>query len=319
MQDLTLHLDYLLQYHDCVVIPGLGAVLAHTEAPTFDTSTDRWSAPRRVFSFNADLKRSDGLIATSVARRCGISAEAASQRVRCDVEALISCLEQGGRGSLGAAGALSRTSTGSLIFEPGNAAWLTPGLMWLPSFEMAQLQSGISEQQRLAAEMRRRTTFGSIARQVGRAAACIAILLGLGWVVVQNLADVGGQQFASLIPNPTENIASAPKVAESTAPVVLIMAKAPANENVENILPEADVISAKPNAGYYLIVASLANRSEAEKFVSAYEGKVQLGILETDGRYRVYAASGDNATDVMQQGRKAEIAAVFPDSWVCKR
>ena len=68
---------------------------------------------------------------------------------------------------------------------------------------------------------------------------------------------------------------------------------------------------------YFLIVASLASLEEAQKFVASHRYQ-PLEILTIDGRFRVYAATGNNPAETLAAAR-GEVARNFPNAWVCRR
>ncbi len=82
MNQIVRHIEYLLRSGDgCVVIPGVGAVLSRRVSACFDASTGRFMPPAVEYSFNGALSRSDGALASSVARSRGIAYEQAARIV----------------------------------------------------------------------------------------------------------------------------------------------------------------------------------------------------------------------------------------------
>ncbi len=311
------HIEFLLQTHDCVVIPGLGAVLAHGVAPRYVAEEGRWIAPRRVFSFNPALSRTDGLLADSVARKRQISKDAAASEVRKAVESMRRMLEAEHRLDLGAVGVLEMNGENLLSFTPGKCDWLSPGTMWLPSPTVGLLPKASDIVRKHEAIDRRRDVSG-IMKRVAQIAACVAVMVGLGWAAVRNIADVSGEQFASIAPAHTDNVVEPGIMADNT-PIVVILAKAPADEVIENT-PVKQAVSVTDNKSdsYFLIVGSFNTRNEAEKYISQHT-EIPLGILEKDGRYRVYAAGGSTAAEVYAAARSETISSRYPDSWVCRK
>lgn len=314
---LITHIELLLQSHDCVVIPGLGAILAHGLAPYYDAVQGRWMAPRRVMSFNPALSRTDGLIADSVARKEQIGKEVAASVVRRDVDKMRKILESEHKLELGAVGTLEMTSEGLLSFTPGICEWLSPGYMWLPSPSVALLPKASDVTHAYDIEIRRRR-MPIILRRVAQIAACIAVMIGLGWVAARNLAFVSGEQLASIGPAHTDNAEVVSANADNT-PIVVILAKAPADEVIENI-PVKNIVKRLDNQSdlYYLVVGSFYTRDEAEKYISQHT-EIPLGILAKDGRYRVYAASGTTSAQVYEAAKSEAISSRYLDSWVCRR
>ncbi len=320
MNKLIPHIEYLLQSHDCVIVPGLGAILAHCVAPCYDDENECWSAPSRVFSFNPDLSRTDGLLAGSIARREKISIEAASSIVRKEAEELLLSLDVNHQISLGNVGVLTMDDKGLLSFTPGDMPWLSPEYIWLPPVYIKPLKRA-SELVKIHEKDELRKEWPYILRRCGQVAACIAVMLTLGWIVVHNLTYAPEEQFASMLPNVSSSESAAQHQQSSDAPVVLIMSNAPKDEVIENI-PVKEVVNKEKESesapNYYLIVASLASQAEADKFLRQ-NSDIHLGILAKDGRYRIYAASGNTAEEVLAASKSSEIASRYPQSWVCSR
>jgi len=311
------HLEYLLLSHDCVIIPGLGAVLAHGVPAFYDESREMWVAPSRVVSFNPELSRTDGLLAASIARRESISIDNAATTVRSIVDKMRKHLESSGSLSLGSVGMLEIADGNKLSFKPGIAPWLSPSCLWLPSFSARPLQSAAELAHRREASERREKLLPYILRRGSRIAAAAAILIAMGWIVVQNLTYAPKEQYASVAPITENVITLTPRIAEPTSPVVLVLARAPKDEVIENI-PASPRVNKEDKAKYYLIVASLASMAEAEKYVRQHSD-INLGILAKDGRYRVYAASGNTFEEVFAASKHEEIASRYSSSWVCRR
>lgn len=236
MNKLIPHIEYLLQSHDCVIIPGLGAVLAHGIPAFYDESRGVWVAPRRAVAFNPELSRTDGLLAASVARRDSLNIESATTVVRNEVDNMRKELELTGRLQLGSAGTLDLTAEGNLSFTPGDAACLSPSFAWLPSFAATPLESASELARRREATERKETWLPYLLRKGSRIAAAAAVLLALGWIVVQNLTYAPDEQFASVAPM-TEAVSDRQATPQQMSPVVLVLARAPKDEVVENIPP----------------------------------------------------------------------------------
>ena len=69
--------------NDCVVIPQWGAIIAQQEEPRFENG--RVMPARRYFTFNAQVDHNDGLIASSLMRRHGITYDQAMREVSAHV------------------------------------------------------------------------------------------------------------------------------------------------------------------------------------------------------------------------------------------
>ncbi len=340
MKALIRHIEYLLQSHDCVIVPGLGAVLCHGEAASYDAAAGLWKAPRRVLSFNPELSRTDGLLALSVSRRDGISVEAASARVTAAATAMRAELESSGRLSLGAAGELMRTPGGMLNYVPGTVGWLSPATLWLPDFSIAELATASNIARDAARAEERRNGWRTAVRRVAAAASIVGGVLALAWVVRTAMPGAASEQFASVGPAPEPSVVEVP--GRERTPLVLVVNRTPEREPVEVAeaaaapVPEArpvakPAVDAAPASAqeapaavrlnesdhYFLIVASLTSMDEAEAYVRKHNN-FNLGILTVDGRFRVYVATGESSAAALA-AKRGNIARQYPDSWVCRR
>lgn len=316
MQNLALHIEYLLQHHDCVTLPGLGALLVHGVAPEYDRLTHRWRAPGRAVSFNADIVRTDGLLAGSISRREGLSHEMAARRVETLVAGMRASLNSGNSVAIGRVGTLAPTEYGTMTFEP-SARWplFCAPTMWLPEVAAEPVSATDTLRGETARDDFNRSRSRIIFSTIGRAAACLALMVALAWVVVGNLRNGDGEaQYASVVPVKPAQLIERP--GELDAPIVWVLRHhADASVAVEPKPAKTSVTEAK---GYYLVVASLANMKEAEGFIAAHPGE-QFGILKADGRYRVYTDTASTAAELYQIAASDKFSSRFPSSWVCRK
>lgn len=142
------HIEYLVSHHDCVIIPGLGAVLAHHVTARYDADNQRWCAPCRGYSFNSALHQGDGLLVASLARAKNVSHERATIMVSDDISAMIRQLNADGVLSLGRIGDLYMDADHTLTFMPATTDMLTPGSSWMPVLKynaVPEVETAINE------------------------------------------------------------------------------------------------------------------------------------------------------------------------------
>ncbi len=61
-----------------------------------------------------------------------------------------------------------------------------------------------------------------------------------------------------------------------------------------------------------MIVASFPEESQATRYIAENPGRV-LGVLEQDGKYRVYAATGATYEEAAAQ------KSISDGAWICRR
>lgn len=308
MNAVIRHIEYLISRTDCVIIPGIGALLAHRQCARFDFEAQMVTPPCRVLSFNGMLTETDGALAYSVARAEGISLEAASEKVKAETEAMKRQLMLDGQISLGRAGTLCLDAeSGAVTFNAFDADALSVATAWLPTVACKPVQQAAEPVEMIA--VHRPSPWARFAK----IAASIAVLLGICFVASTPIV-VDDMLLASLAPEiqplTVEELAM-PAYEEEAPALSITFAQLPAEEVVEEETEEAEVQPA-PLGDYLVIVGSFTTREEAEAYVARKYGE-GAGVVESHGRYRAYSAS--YATEAEARTAAAEIG----NAWACKR
>lgn len=340
------HIRYLLMHHDCVVVPGFGAFVMQTDSASFDASTGCFMPPCRQVGFNAEVRHDDGMLAASVARREGVSYDVARKLIDNDIAMLRSRLTGSGMAILPRLGRFDISADGRLVFSPDEVHdtvnWCYAGLRPVAVSAMISeaVDSAVEEHPAIL-----NVPFRHNVARWARVAASVALLVGLGAVLsTPVLVDRDSMQYASVAaPEVVKGAHSItlPTVADSTnqvlycvvpsadeaTAVVDLKAKERARQRMlmmeqieayNNGLQKKEVAkNASPSAGHYLIVASCETRAKAERYVSRRAGQ-GLGIVEGDGRYRIYVASSDDRS-VLEAQRDTSIKSRYPDAWIYSR
>jgi hypothetical protein len=74
---LEKYIDQLLFRYQCVTVPGFGAFLTETQSTQWIESTNTFSPPKKLLSFNSNIKNNDGLLANHIATTEKITYETA--------------------------------------------------------------------------------------------------------------------------------------------------------------------------------------------------------------------------------------------------
>lgn len=111
------HLSSLLYRYQCVTVPGFGAFLTEIKPAYIDSDTNTFYPPKKVISFNANLKNNDGLLANHIALQEKISYEQAVAKIEQAV-AVWSATLLNEVITLKNIGVVTLNSEGSLLFTP---------------------------------------------------------------------------------------------------------------------------------------------------------------------------------------------------------
>ncbi len=327
MSILSLHISHLLWHDGQTSVPGIGVFrLVRSCAAVGDTVL---SAPstRVVFEPLADAE-ADALVA-SVCRREGLDESAGRRFVEAECASLAASLEAGFSLDLPRIGTLTADAiTGELCFSVAGAASVLPSL---PALSIAPLAvpeppSGKQIEEAAGALARRRDEFERLLRRTASSAAAIAMFALVAFVVSQLPSRNSVRQQASMAMQPFEEVQSCEEPVASAANVepalVLILntpadASAPAKQRYKKAVPPDAV---EVIGRYCLVVASLASEQEAMSYIRTHSTTgMPLRLLAEDGRWRVFALSGDSFDEVNAIARNLDVYSLYPSAWICRR
>ena len=114
------HISDLLYRYQCVTVPGFGAFLTETVSAHVTGSASSFFPPKKVVSFNANVKNNDGLLANHVALQEKMSYELAVVKIGDVVNEWTYLLQNRNRVVLKNIGEISVNNEMNWVFEPAN-------------------------------------------------------------------------------------------------------------------------------------------------------------------------------------------------------
>jgi len=118
MKKIELYISELVDNHDCVIIPGLGAFIAQPTSADIHPITHKFTAPGRTLGFNAQIKVNDGLLASEISVREGISFQEANTYIEEFVKKIATSLSLYKHYNFTGIGRFFYNLEGKLEFEP---------------------------------------------------------------------------------------------------------------------------------------------------------------------------------------------------------
>lgn len=200
MNLISRHIEYLVRYNDCVIVPGWGAFIAQHQPATL--INNRLTPPSRNLAFNSTLTHDDGLLASSIARQAGIGYDLAVKHIAEEVNAMRHQLKAQGEVAMSNIGLFQHNADGTMLFEPfekSSAATRYFGLNSInltPVLTQARIEAGED-----ATKGKKDTIFVPIRRSWTRVAASIAVMIGLGFTLTTPIVNDNAHQ-ASMITTP---------------------------------------------------------------------------------------------------------------------
>lgn len=310
------HIQYLIVNRDCVVIPGFGAFVSRYVPASFNDDGTLIVPPSRELGFNSTLSHDDGTLTGSITRREGVSYECARIAVEQEVELMHRRLHHERNLNLSRIGLLTLTDYGTVEFTPEKESPLVAlpfkGFPLLNLEPIMRISANTETEEPIILDMESGNARGKRRRNFAIAtlkyAASAAVLVG---VCLTMLTPISPQNvdFASLQPIiPTETTVSTTET-QNPDKQIFIPKPDPAEATAE-VKNDTDK--------YYVIVASSTTLKEAKKYVRMHSSeKYPLQILHNEGRYRVFAASGNDFGEMSDfRTSDSEFVAANPNAWV---
>lgn len=115
---IEIYIAQLLYRYQCVTVPGFGAFLTEIQSAQLNESTHTFSPPRKMISFNPNIKNNDGLLAHHIAKSEKTSYEYAVSAIQYEVFNLKKTLEENGVFTIKNVGSIGLNTSNNLVFTP---------------------------------------------------------------------------------------------------------------------------------------------------------------------------------------------------------
>lgn len=306
LKELSLHIEYLLHRHDCVVLPGIGALLVSTVPSRIADDLSIIAPATRSVCFNAALRRSDGLLAMSYSRRNRISYEDAQAHVDHIMAEIAETVDRGKKLCLGKIGSLRKNqgAESGVEFTPSDELQLETS--YLSAVNLShRTKPTIAVSNNVQSEKRKFDTennyYIAVNKTFARVAAifCLVILAAVSVYFPATNYNSGYQTDQAAIVRPTK---------------IIEQAKIPVKESTQ--LPEKEqVVEVSDTAKYYLIVASLRTEAEVQKYLSSKSDET-LGVVSGKKISRVYAAKSDDRDSLLTIMRDPDFKSRYSGAWI---
>lgn len=337
MENLALHIEYLLLRHDCVVIPGLGAFINVCIAPSIDEITWMLTPPRHEIRFNAAMRDDDGLLAHSFARKYGVSHREGVEMVAREVSAVVSELNTDGEVTFGRLGVLSLEAEGRLRFYPisslgkyeSQLGYYAVSIRPKAAESADEANSGkfISEP-KISEDMRKnvrhlnfeKNYYIPINKSFAKVAACLIVIFTVVFATFNPVNDSRLEDKASVLPI---NAITPAKEIEKVAAKDIAASEDDVNAESANVKSDITteeenvVLEAKNEAVYHLIVGTFGNRKMADDYIAQHAGDgYRLQAIESKGLTRVSVMDSDNRQALQSELNTSKFRSQYPGAWI---
>lgn len=341
MLRIMIHIERLLLIHDCVIIPKVGGFVLQKLPAVYRREDHSFSPAKKEIVFNPTLQHNDGLLIESYMKLYGADFGKAQCMLDEDTEMLKQAFQKKTKIPLGAIGSFYPGEEGKVIFTPSTSAPFSISSYGLDTFRFPTLESlKNTKNKSVAAEEskpKRKDIFyipvnTTLFRTVVASAAAVALFLLIS-TPVKNVNQAS--YTASFIP--ADVIYMRPDISVSSP--VAEQRVSPGNEEIEAasdqpaVTPALKVVTTSTkaesspavqetpaaNAKYYhIVIASLPSINQANKFVSRMDKNrfAQAGIVERDGKIRIYAAKFTDKTQAEKYLSDMRQSNSYKDAWM---
>ncbi len=332
MKEFTSHINYLIQKHDCVIIPDFGGFVLNREVAKI-AADGSIIPPRVTVGFNPDLKYNDGLLAESYMNAYSISYDIACKRIGDVVKRLNTILSLRQPVQIGLLGKLSQETEGRLNFEPNNNISASHSETFGLSVLDIKRLVDIHEIQKVSIIATKRSVYKRVFAGVAAAAAAILVFFVTSTPISEiennnvqrsgfftdlisasanhsNMIEAipvdSSLEISSVEDKESIEIKSSvvevevkkeePKI-EKIAPVVT--QKAESAKGMKAVVAEAPKTKKAVEPRFFVIIGSAGSKSEAEKALKTFKNKgyKDVDIVNSGDRNRIYIASFDNKSE----------------------
>lgn len=326
MNEIALHIDFLLHTHDCIIVPGLGGFVVN------ETGVEKnglWGldAPTFELIFNNKLTYNDGLLAESLMKTNNISYKVAIKQIEAACDELKSKVQQSEGVAWDNLGTFKISKENNIIFLP-NKDYVRPKFFGLSNSRLKPIALALSSTSNKENSIPIRTAFQYVSTAV------VAAVVMFFVVVSYYNGDSTKSQHAEIVSKPlvfnqnkyqstttpkTDQVAIVPNSNSQTTSTkeVLPATTATASENT-TVQSQSQSSSVK----YYIVVGVYEVRDVAEKTLSALKSKgfSTASMIERPRRLDVYSAAFSDRKEARTFLLKFQAENPrYADAWILKR
>ena len=289
---LASYINDLLFRYECVIIPGFGAFLTQYHSAKIDTSSNTFTPPGKLVSFNRQLQTNDGILANYIATVEGCSYETSLQRIRNFTGNLSLQLSEGKTVSIKNIGDFVFNSEQTIQFTPSETQNFNTASFGLTRFVSTSISREI-HQKTVAALEEKAPIFISPEKRYARpylkyaAIALIAVsAIGFGGMKLYE----GSVQQHNFAEKQKANTLIENQIQEATF-------------FIDNPLPSLNVTVTKEKGKYHIIAGAFRVEANAEKKISQLSEQGfaanMIGVNKY-GLHQVAYSSHENRLEALQ-------------------
>lgn len=335
MDQLALHIEYLLRRNDCVILPGVGAFISVHIPARYDKEAATWHPMTQEIRFNQAVNQDDGLLANSYARKYSLPFHEARVLLDSDICSMLTFIEHDGEVSLGRLGVLSRGEGNSFVFSPlysqvfsGKEVGLIPVCIKpqasvIQDSPMSATDEKIEEESDFTPQARifdtSKNYYIAINKVFAKVACSLVAICVAALFVILNTDNRIGEDKASVLPV-SEIMDTTSSLTESKTQAVQSYV---INNDEHNMTCAEDAVNKDPLVSptdkkrFHLIVGTFKTEEEAKKFLTIKSASgAELQIIPSKTLWRVSMDSSDDKSELITRLNTREVSKNFEGAWI---
>lgn len=301
------YIAQLLYRYQCVTVPGFGAFLTEIQSAQLIESSNSFFPPKKVISFNANLKNNDGLLANHIAQAEKTSYEYAISAIQYEVFNWKKALQENGLFSIKNVGNFSLNADKNLIFTPYDQTNYLTNSFGLSAFVSPMVKRELFEQKIEALEQEEVIEFIPERRTASAYFKYAAIfVLGLGLT--------GAVSY----PIYQQQIANEKMLVETAVQKQVQHKIQEATFFIENPVPAVTLNIKEEKMSYHIMAGAFRDERNAEKIFKKLSDQGYKARRIPMNKYGLYPVLyGSYATFADAEKARQEIKKTDnPDAWV---
>lgn len=335
MEKLIKNITKLIARHNCVILPGMGAFLAHDVPASYNADEQIFMPPHRTLGFNSQVTVDDALLLSEYLKDNNLSYKSASEALDRDIAKLRIGLSRKGVYRFGELGTFSMDINGEIAFEPNINGIDDPYNFGFEPLAITLLSD--CEKKEIVIKRRDFRRYVAVA---------VAVILAFIFVtpvsdsayesgMQASIAGVSTKSLSMPFANSEASNTVVEEVACEIAPVIDTVTEniitvndaqpvaeeviAETSEAFANELVTQPVVQSTPGVEYHIIVASLPSANKAQRAIKELSNKMktEYSVVEGDRRFRVSVGCYESESDA--ETALVEFQKTFHDAWILTR
>ncbi len=317
--DMHHYIKILLSEHDRVVIPGLGAFVAHYRPAVLAENYS--TVPSSELHFDRQQTQHDGLLISAIVEESGSEYAEAKQLIQDFVTEIEACLEKGEAYRLSELGTLKLNEAGFVVFEPETSSVTLLDAYGLQAISLEKIEAATPAVASKPEPNRGKRRIVPILLFIIAVLASLCVCLffykkEVNFVpktVRTPLAD--SVSTASLFTTDSKKPDSGLALQQDTT----------FDDNISSNAEDTIVVSSViiPTRVYHVIVASLATKRQGEEYIRQFSQESDFKdviLVQGNGRYRVSAIRFEHLQEAISFSETLRLQdEKFAEAWVWRQ